>query len=138
MHRACLVQWLNTTLNPTCPMCRTLTEWKPNLQEEKRISRLIETSWKQLSRPEQNIVKWTWIIAGIVCITDPIGYVLVASILMVLTPPVFYAEMAILLGSLKKYIVGPQPAGMRIILATGIASIVTALTVTNHEVLDMA
>jgi hypothetical protein len=119
-------------------MCRTLTEWKPNLQEEKRISRLLETSWKQLSRPEQNVVKWTWIIAGIVCVTDPIGYVLVASILMLLTPPIFYAEMALLLGSLKKYIVGSQPAGIRIILATGIASIVTALTVTNHEVLDMA
>jgi len=137
MHRSCLVQWLNTTLNPTCPMCRNLTDWKPSLAEERRISRLLETSWKQLSNSEQNVVKWTWIIAGIVCVTDPLGFLLVASILMLLTPPVFYAEMALFLGWMKKYVVGPQPAGLRILLAAGVASIVTALTVTNHEVLEM-
>ena len=137
MHRACLVQWLNTTLNPTCPMCRHLTEWKPTLQEERRISRLLETSWKVLSKPEQTVVKISWIVAGIVAFTDPIGFYLVASLVMVLTPPFFYAEMAILLASLKKYIVGPQPPGIRILLAAGVASIITALTVTNHEVLEV-
>jgi hypothetical protein len=49
----------------------------------------------------------------------------------------FYAEMAIFLAWVKKFVVGPQPAGLRIVLAAGIASIVTALTVTNHEVLEM-
>lgn len=138
MHRSCLVQWLNTTLNPTCPMCRTLTDWKPSLSEERRISRLMETSWKQLSAPEQGVVKWTWILAGIFCVTDPLGYLLVASLLMVVTPPVFYAEMALFLAWLKKYVVGAQPAGLRILLAAGVASIVTVLTVTNHEVLEMS
>ena len=119
-------------------MCRGLTDWKPSLSEEQRISRLLETSWKQLSKPEQNVVKWTWIVAGIVCVTDPIGFLLVASILMLLTPPIFYAEMAIFLAWVKKFVVGSQPAGLRIVLAAGVASIVTVLTVTNHEVLEMA
>ena len=137
MHRSCLVSWLNTTLNPTCPMCRTLTEWKPSLQEEKRISRLLTTSWKVLSKPEQTIVKISWIVAGIVAFTDPIGFFLVACLIMVVTPPFFYAEMALLLASLKKYFVGSQPPGVRIVLATGAAAIITALTVTNHEVLEV-
>jgi Ring finger domain len=137
MHRQCLVNWLNTSLTPTCPMCRQLTNWKPELQEEKRLSRLVETSWKVLSNNEQNVVLLTWIIAGIVILTDPIGYFVISSILMVLTPPIFYGEIAILFAFMKKYLVGKQPAGVRMTIAIGVATIITLLTMANHEVVDM-
>lgn len=137
MHRQCLVQWLNTTMNPTCPMCRHLTEWKPNLNEEARISRMVATSWKVLNRKEQNIVRLTWIVAACVAITDPIGFFLVSAVVMMITPPLLYAEMAITLSTLKKFVVGKQPPGLRIVIAAGVASIVTILTVANHEVLEM-
>lgn len=138
MHRQCLVSWLNTSLSATCPMCRRVTEWKPELVEEKRISRLAQTSWKVLSNKEQNLILISWIIAGIVSFTDPLGFFIVSTILMIFTPPIFYGEMALLLATLKTFFVSKKsPAGLRICLAVGAASIVTILTVANHEVLDM-
>lgn len=137
MHRQCLVNWLNTSLTPTCPMCRQLTQWKPELQEEQRLSRLMETSWKVLSKKEQNVVLLTWIIAGCVILTDPIGYFVISTLLMVLTPPIFYGEMALILAAMKRFLVGKQPAGLRMTIAIGVATIITLLTLANHEVIEM-
>ena len=137
MHRQCLVQWLNSTMNPTCPMCRHVTEWKPNLQEEARISRMMETSWKVLNTKEKNVVKLTWIVAGCVAITDPIGFFFVSVLIMMITPPLLYSEMATSLARLKQFVVGKQGPGIRIVFAAGIASIITILTLANHEALEL-
>ena len=138
MHRQCLVSWLNTSMSATCPMCRRITEWKPELREEKRISRLAQTSWKVLSTKEQNFILISWIIAAIVSFTDPLGFFIVSTLLMLVTPPIFYGEMAILLATLKQFLVSKKsPAGLRICLSVGAATIITILTAANHEVLDM-
>ena len=116
-------------------MCRHVTQWKPNIDEQRRISSMIQQSWKTLSTGEQTSVKLVWIIAAIVALTDPLGFYFVATIFMLLTPPFLYTEMATAIGRVKKFFVNPKSVpGLRIAVGVGIASIVTALAVASHEI----
>jgi hypothetical protein len=75
---------------------------------------------------------WTWIIAGAVCVTDPIGYFFVSGLLMMLTPPIFYAEMAMFLATVRRYVVSKQRSGQRIMISVTVALMITLFVLSVH------
>lgn len=132
IHRSCMVSWLNTAPEPSCPMCRKLTKWTPSVEERTNLRSLIQQGWKTLENTERHTIMWTWIAAGIVCLTDPIGYFIISGILMMVTPPMLYTEMAMFLATIRKFIVANVRAGQRIMLAVTIALIITLYVVSIH------
>lgn len=113
-------------------MCRKVTRWQPPVSERTNLRAIVEQGWKTLEPSEQNWIMWTWIIAGIVCLTDPIGFVLISGLMMALTPPVLYADMGLMLASLRSFIVSKGRPGHRIMLAVTVAVIVTLYILTLH------
>jgi hypothetical protein len=93
---------------------------------------IVQQGWKALDSGEQNWIKWTWIIAGIVMLTDPIGFFLVSGLLMMFTPPTLYGEMAMVLASMRRFIVAKSRPGHRIMIAITTATIVTLYVLTLH------
>ena len=132
IHRSCMLSWLNQAPAPTCPMCRKETNWQPGIGERTNLRAIMQQGWKSLEEGEQNWIKWTWIIAGIVMLTDPIGFFLVSGLLMMFTPPTLYGEMAMVLASIRRFIVAKSRPGHRIMIAITTATIVTLYVLTLH------
>lgn len=128
MHRDCAVQWINTAMEPTCPICRRLTSWTPSLAEQTNLRNVMSQGWKTLGTAQQNTILVTWIVAGVACITDPLGFLLVSSIFLLLTPPMFFDAAAAALLFLKKKLVSDETIpGFRILVLVGFATLVTML-----------
>ena len=133
LHRDCMMQWVNTALEPSCPICRAKTAWRPALDEQSNLRQLMGQSWKTLGSTQQTTILWTWIIAAIVSVTDPIGYLFLSTIIMLVTPPMFYAEMAMFLAWVRKFVVSDatQP-GFRILVVIGFATLVTIIVAASE------
>ena len=137
LHRACMVGWINNAPAASCPMCRKVTTWAPSATEQTNLRALVTQSWKTLHESEQNWILWTWVIAGGVALTDPIGFYVIAGLLMMLTPPMMYADMAMLLAGVRRFVVAKSAPGMRIMLATTVALAVTLVVLTLHVADDL-
>lgn len=133
LHRSCLISWLTIGQTPTCPMCRTETEWAPQVAEERSIVRMIGQSWKNLSKNEHSFIKIVWIIAGLISITDPIGFTIFTSIILTLLPPVLFPQLLILFAFIRTRFISNSP-GVRMSMSFAIASLLTVLAIANHEV----
>ena len=132
LHRSCMLAWLNQAPEPSCPMCRKVTTWQPSVDERTNLRAIVQQGWKTLETSEQNWIMWTWIIAGIVSLTDPIGFVLVSGLIMAVTPPMFYPDMAIFLATIKRFLVSKAKPGQRIMVAVTAAVIITLYILTLH------
>jgi hypothetical protein len=132
LHRSCMLAWLNQAPSPTCPMCRKETNWQPGIGERTNLRAIVQQGWKSLEKSEQNWIMWTWIIAGIVMLTDPIGYFIISGMFMMFTPPPFYGEMAMVLATVRKFIVSKNRPGHRIMIAVTFATIITLYILTLH------
>lgn len=139
VHRGCLAQWLHAAATPSCPICRSETAWEERGSDSeaiqhRQVSRYVVQGWKALTPSEQKFVKWAWIAAGIVSVTDPVGFLVLSTLLLVITPPLMYGEMSIFLAALRRFIVGRNAKpGVRLTLAIGVAGIITFLAVVNHD-----
>ena len=134
MHRSCLIEWFQISPNPTCPMCRSTTEWKPQTEENRKISLMMARGWDSLGNAEKRIIYVAWGLAVCLTLLDPVGFTLASSFLMLFTPPFLYPQMAILMASLKSMIIPASATpGLRIVVGIGIASIITIMTVFTHD-----
>jgi len=132
MHRFCLVSWLQTTLSPTCPLCRNQTEWLPTMEEQTGFIQLVQQGWKNLPSRDQKFLKTIWIIAGIACLSDPAILIFAAFILSVVLPPTLLPTVIVFLGGIRA-LIGPKVMpGSRVFVIVGIASTISFLTLANR------
>jgi hypothetical protein len=127
LHRFCLVRWLQTSMIPSCPTCRALTQWLPQVTEQRQIAPLLKQCWKVLEPREQSFLKVVWIIAGVVCLLDPIVLIFLSFLLVLILPPLFFPSAFLLLGAARSLLGNTEP-GNRMFYALGIASSITIIT----------
>jgi len=132
LHRSCLISWLTIGQSPTCPMCRYQTEWVPDVHEERSIVRMIGQSWKSLGAREHSFIKLIWILAAVISISDPIGFTIFTSIILTLLPPFLFPQLIIIFAFVRSRFVSNEP-GVRLSMSFAIASLLSVLTIANHE-----
>jgi len=137
LHRFCLVSWLQTTLTPTCPLCRSETHWQPTMEERTGFIQIVQQGWKNLPQRDKSFLKWVWIIAGIASLSDPMILVTAAFLVSVILPPTLFPTVIVLLGSLRVAIGKHVRAGSRVFFILGIASSITFLTLANRAYAPM-
>jgi len=113
-------------------MCRKLTKWTASIEEQSNLRSLMNQGWKVLHTRERHTIMWTWIAVGIVCVTDPIGFFLISGLLMMLTPPILYAEMAMLLTTIRRFVVSKQRSGERIMVSVTVGLMITLFVLSIH------
>lgn len=118
-------------------MCRAQTHWSPGVAETKRVDVMIGQTWKLLTTPEQASIKLAWIVAGIVSVTDPIGFAIVSSLALLIVPPFLWPWAIRLLRPARDFLVGDNKPGLRIALGVGVAAIISMLAVANHHANDL-
>ena len=136
LHRFCLVSWLQTTLTPTCPLCRNETQWQPTIEERTGMVQLVQQGWKNLPSGDQRFLKIVWIIAGIASLTDPAILVSAAFLLSILLPPTLLPTVLVFLGGLNAILGKGVLPGSRVFFILGIASTLTFLTLANRASTD--
>lgn len=132
LHRYCLVSWLQTTLTPTCPLCRTETQWQPNIEERTGMVQLVQQGWKNLPNGDKRFLKIVWIIAGIASLTDPAILLTAAFLLSIILPPTLLPTVLVFLGSINSIVGRRVMPGSRVFFILGIASTITFLTLANR------
>ena len=133
MHRECILGWFQSTTVMTCPMCRRETAWAPEVIETSSLSSMMNQAWKTLHTSEKRTLSWLWVIVALVSITDPIGFAFVSAVLLMITPPLLYAQVALSLHAVRNVLVGQNSPGVRIAMSVGIATILTAGILYGHE-----
>jgi hypothetical protein len=132
LHRSCLIEWLNFAQAPTCPMCRGLTEWEPDVGEERSISRMLLQSWKSLGQKEHSFIKIVWFVALLVALTDPLAFSILTTFLFAVLPRIFLPQAVVAVAFFKMYFVSKEP-GIRMSMAFAVASLLSVVAITNHE-----
>jgi len=132
LHRFCLVSWLQTSLTPTCPLCRAETHWQPSLEERTGMVQLVQQGWKNLPNGDKKFLKVVWILAGIASLTDPAILLTAAFLLSILLPPTLLPTVLVFLGGVNSLIGKRVWPGSRVFFILGIASSITFLTLANR------
>lgn len=132
LHRSCLISWLTIGQTPNCPMCRHMTEWTPEISEERSIPRMLLQSWKTLGPKEHSFIKIVWIVALLISLTDPIGFTIISTLIFSVLPPVFVPHVVVASAFFRMNFVSHAP-GVRLSMAFATASLLTVLAITNHE-----
>jgi hypothetical protein len=104
-----------------------LTQWLPQVTEQRQIAPLLKQCWKVLEPREQSFLKVVWIIAGVVCLLDPIVLIFLSFLLVLILPPLFFPSAFLLLGAARSLLGNTEP-GNRMFYALGIASSITIIT----------
>ena len=135
LHRYCLVRWLQTSSTPSCPTCRALTQWLPEINEQRQIAPLLQQCWKVLEPREKSFLKIVWIIAGIMCLFDPIVLIFLSFLLVLVLPLLYFPSAFVLLAAAKKLLGNTEP-GNRMFYALGLASSITLVTLLFNSVVN--
>jgi hypothetical protein len=133
MHRDCLVRWLTVAPEASCPMCRTLTAWRPTITEHENLSVIMRRGFEVLNENEQRMLKWIWILALVIALTDRVGFYFLSAIILAITPPPFYVGVASFLTVLGSFFVGGK-SGERMLLGVSIGFLCSVIVVSNHVV----
>jgi hypothetical protein len=138
LHRFCLVSWLQTTMTPTCPMCRSETQWQPSVEERTGFVQLVQQGWKNLPDTDKGFLKLVWIIAAIASLSDPFILFFAAFIFSVILPPTLLPTVIVFISGVRHAIGKNVVPGTRVFFILGIASTITFLTLANRAALQLA
>lgn len=135
LHRFCLVRWLQTAQIPSCPTCRSITEWVPTLEEQQQILPLMQQGWKVLAPREKTVIKFVWVLAALACLTDPIVLIFMSFFFVAIMPPIFFPSAFLMIVAAKQSLEITEP-GSRMFYALGIATAITIATLLHNTAMN--
>jgi hypothetical protein len=131
LHRDCLSRWLLVAPEASCPMCRTLTAWRPSTGEHQNLSSILKRGYEIMTPREKSFLKWIWLAALLVSLTDQAGFYVFSFLILMLTPPPITPLVFSFLVGVRKFFVGGE-VGERILIAVALASLSSILVVSTH------